>query len=85
MDPSHSPPLVGRGNIGMKHCNKYNILDYWSTKIALRMHQNAPFSTQKSKILRPSWCGKGETPTHTSSFGASILTYSAPPEPLAEY
>jgi len=45
-----SRPLPMRGgNTKMKHSNQYNFILLQSAKMTPRMHQNAPFSTQKSK------------------------------------
>ena len=47
--PPETPPLVGRENTEIKHNNQYNLRLLWCAKIPPRMHQNAPFSVQKSK------------------------------------
>jgi len=40
----------------MKHNNQYNFRLLQSAKIAPRMHQNAPFPTQKSKKILGDRC-----------------------------
>jgi len=80
MAPLPRPLLLwGGGNTEIKHNNQYNFRLLQCAKIALRMHQNAPFSIQVKKIPGvPSSCGKGENPLpHPPLTGC--YQYTGPP------